>query len=401
MIFIEVWDKLEEQVTKTKVNVAMIGNGFMGRTHSNGYHQVNTFFDLPVEPIKKVLVARNPETAVQIKNNFNWQEVVSDWHDVITRPDIDVVDIVTPVHTHREIAVAAAKAGKAVICEKPLAGNLEDANAIAKAAEEAGVVSMCFYNLRKIPALSLAHQMIQQGLIGTINQWRGAFMQSWLVDPDFPLTWRLKKETAGSGALADLGSHSIDLARFLVGEIEQVTGSLHTFTKMRPIPVKDEGRFSKSSGKLGEVTVDDSAWAILQFESGAQGSMEATRMATGRLCANLVEIYGSEGGIMFDFTDMNHLNCFSLIDPEGQRGWRKINATDPVHPYMEAWWPPGHPLGYEHTFVHAMADFFNAFAKNESPTPDFRDAAKTQAVLEAIETSASLKTWVDVKSVEE
>ena len=387
-------------MTKPKVNVAMIGSGFMGRTHSNGYHQVKSFFELPVEPVNKVLVARNPKTAEKLKQNFEWQEVVPDWRDVVTRPDIDVIDIVTPVHTHCEIAVAAAEAGKAVICEKPLAGNLEDAEAMAKAVAKANVVSMCFYNLRKIPALAFAYEMIEQGLIGTINQWRGAFMQSWLVNPDFPLTWRLKKETAGSGALADLGSHSIDLARYLVGEIQEVVGWMNTFTKFRPIPIKDEGRFSQPSGEMGEVSVDDSVWSILKFETGAQGSMEATRMATGRLCANQVEIYGSEGGIMFDFMDMNHLQYFSLKDPEAVRGWRKINATSRLHPYMKAWWPPGHALGYEHTFVHALADFFNAFTRDESPAPDFGDAAQTQAVLEAIETSANTQQWVNVKKIE-
>lgn len=385
---------------KSQVNVAMIGSGFMGRTHSNGYNQVRTFFDLPVVPVKKVLAARNPETAEKIKYNFGWQEIVADWREVVSRPDIDVVDIVTPVHTHREIALAAAEAGKAVICEKPLAGNLDDARAMAEGVMKTGVPSMCFYNLRTVPAIALASQMIKQNAIGTVNQWRGAFMQGWLVNPDFPLTWRLRKETAGSGALADLGSHSIDLARYLVGEIIEVSSWTHTFTKMRPIPVKDEGRFSKSSGKMGEVTVDDSVWSILRFESGAHGSMEATRMATGRLCANQVEVYGSEGGILFDFTDMNHLKYFSLNDPEAERGWRKINATSQVHPYMKAWWPPGHPLGYEHTFVHALADFFTAFAKDESPSPDFKDAAKTQAVLEAIEASKNKKAWVQVEPTE-
>ena len=382
---------------KPKVNVALIGSGFMGRAHSNGLRQAKTFFDLPVEPVLKVLGARNPETGEKIANSFGWEEIVPNWRDVINRPDIQIVDIDTPVHTHYEIAIAAIKAGKAVICEKPLSATLEEALEMAQAAEQAGVPNMCNYNLRTTPAITFAHQLIHQGAIGKINQWRAAFMQSWLVNPNFPLTWRLRKEFAGSGALGDLGSHSIDLARYLVGDIKKINAMMHTFTKERSVPVKDIGRNSIPSGEMGKVSVDDAVWALLHFTEDAFGTMEATRMATGQLCSNRFQVYGTEGGISFDFMRLNELEYYSLKDAPTEQGWRTIHVTAPMHPYLGAWWPKGHSLGYEHTFAHLLSDFFIAYAKDESPSPDFRDAAKTQAVLAAIEQSAQRMTWVDVE----
>lgn len=384
---------------KTKVNVALIGSGFMGRTHSNGLNQVKAFFDLPVEPVKKIICDVNPEAAQKLKDRFGWEEIRQDWREVVTDPEIDVIDIATPVHTHYEIAVAAAEAGKAIICEKPLSGTLQESVQMAEAVEANGVLNVCNYNNRTLPAVGLARQLIEEGFIGEINQWRGVFMQSWLVDPLFPLTWRLRKEMAGSGALADLGSHSIDLARFLVGEIDKVCAMTHTFTKSRPVPLRDEGRNSISSGKTGEVTVDDSAWSLLQFHNSARGIMECTRMATGQLCTNQFEVYGSQGGLLFDFTRMNELCYFSLKEDRKVQGWRTINATAPVHPFMKNWWPAGHALGYEHAFTHVMALFFNAFAKDSllDPLGDFRDAVKTQAVLEAIEESSAAEQWVTVQ----
>jgi len=385
-----------------KVNVALIGGGFMGRAHSNALNQVKAFFDLPVEPVKKVICDPNTEAATRLAGRFGWEETCLTWQDVITRPDIHIVDIATPVHTHHEIAIAAAQAGKAVLCEKPLAGTLAEAVAMAEAVERAGVQSLCNYNNRAVPAVGMARQLIKAGEIGDVNQWRGVFMQSWLVDPNFPLTWRLQKDKAGSGALADLGSHSIDLARFLVGEIEAVCAMAHTFTKERPIPVKDEGRGSVSSGQMGEVSVDDAAWSLLKFVDQAYGTMECTRMATGQMCAHQFEIYGSRGAIAFDFTRMNELKYFSLKDSREVQGWRMVNTTAPVHPYMKAWWPAGHPLGYEHSFIHTMAEFFTGYGKGEraAALPDFRDAAKTQAVLEAIERSSQGKQWEAVPAME-
>ena len=364
-------------IQKPKVNVALIGSGFMGRAHSNGLRQAKAFFDLPVEPVLKVLSARNPESGSRLAAKFGWEEVLSDWHEALSRPDIQVVDIVTPVYTHAEIALAALQAGKAVICEKPLAANLEQALMMAEAAGKAAVPNLCTYNLRATPAIAYASQLIQEGAMGQVNQWRASFQQGWLVDPEFPLTWRLRKESAGSGALGDLGSHSIDLARFLVGEVESVSAMMHTFTKERWIPLKDEGRSSIPSDRKGAVTVDDSVWSLLRFRNDVFGTMEATRMATGQLCANRFEVYGSEGGLSFDFMRLNELNYFSRGDPRGQQGWRTIHATLPAHPYAQAWWPAGHSLGYEHTFPNLLADFFQAFNRGESLATDFQDAART------------------------
>ncbi len=384
-------------MAKPKVNVALIGSGFMARAHSNGLRQVNVFFDLPVEPVLKVLAARNAESGGRVAEKFGWQELVPDWRAVIDRPDIQIVDIVTPVHTHAEIAMAALQAGKAVICEKPLAASLSQALEMAQTAEKTGLPNMCNYNLRATPAIAYARQLIQEGALGQINQWRAAAQQGWLIDPDFPLTWRLRKETAGSGALADLGSHSIDLARFLVGEIQSVSAMLHTFTKERWIPLKDQGRNSIPTDRKGPVTVDDSVWSMLRFQNGALGSMEATRMASGRLSANRFEVYGSLGALEFDFERLNELRFCSLRDPRPQQGWRTIHVTKPAHPYMSAWWPVGHSLGYEHTFPHILADFFQAEGRSEQPAPSFRDAARTQAVLQAIERSDADRGWVEVQ----
>jgi predicted dehydrogenase len=383
-------------MNKPKVNVLMIGCGFMGRAHSNALARINAFFDLPVEPVRKLLSCRNVETAALIETRFGWPENVPDWRDAINRPDIDVVDIATPVNTHAEIALEAIQAGKAVICEKPLAASLAESTMMADAVEKAGLPNMTMFNLRCIPAVELAHQLIQEGVIGEIHQWRGAFQQGHLVDPNFPLVWRLRKEAAGSGALGDIGSHSIDLAHYMVGPISEVTGLLNTFTKERWIPVKDIGRDSVPTDEKGEVTVDDAVWALLRFESGALGSMEATRMATGRMVANQFEVYGSQGGLAFNFTRMGELELFSLADSPRTRGWRTINATAPVHPYMKAWWPAGHPIGYEHTFVHAFANFFSAYAEGKSAGPTFRAASQVQAVMEAIEQSNQSRTWVKV-----
>jgi predicted dehydrogenase len=382
---------------KPKVNVALLGGGFMGRAHSNGYRQVKSFFDAPVEPVLKVICDPELEAAERIAERFGWEETARDWRAVVARPDIQVVDICTPVFSHAEIAIAAARAGKAVICEKPLGATLAETLSMADAVESAGVTNMCNFNLRTIPAVTLARQLIEEGELGQINQWRSAFFQAWLVDPEFPLTWRLQKEKAGSGALGDLGSHSVDLAGYLVGDIQAVNGMMHTFTRMRQIPLKDIGRNSTPTGKMGEVTVDDAAWSLLKFNSGAFGSLEVTRMATGQWCSNRFEIYGSQGSLMFDFHRMSELQFFSLKDARRVQGYRTLNVTAPVHPYMKAWWPVGHPIGYEHTHVHALSNFFEAYAQGKSPSPSFREAARTQAVLDAVERSAATGSWIEVQ----
>ncbi len=386
-------------MAKPKVNIALIGGGFMGRTHSNGYHQARTFFDLPMEPVKKVICDRELENAQKLAERFNWEEVQTDWREVVTRPDIDIVDICTPVHTHAEIALAAIQAGKAVYCEKPLSSTLAEANGLVAAARAAGVTNMCNFNTRATPAVALAREMIDEGLVGQVFEWRSVFLQSWLIDPGFPLTWRLRKETAGAGALGDLGSHSLDLARFLVGEISAVSGQLHTYTKERPVPIKDIGRNSIPSGKMGAVTVDDAAWATLRFENGAFGSMEASRMATGRLCAHRFEIHGSQGALAFDFMRMNELDYFNNNDSRRLQGWKTIHATTPAHPFMKYWWPAGHSIGYEHSFTHAIVQFIEGMAAGKPVTPSFEDSARVQAVMEAIERSNETRGWVEVEVI--
>lgn len=386
-------------MTKTKLNVAIIGGGFMGRTHSNGYHQAKTFFDLPLEPVKKVVCDSELENAQRLAARFGWEETAADWREVIARPDIDLIDICTPVHTHAAIALAAVKAGKAVYCEKPLTATLAEAREVVAAVKTTGVPNMCSFITRAAPAVTLARQMVEEGLIGQIFEWRSTFLQAWLVDPAFPLTWRLRKETAGSGALSDLGSHSLDLARWLVGEVAAVSGQLHTYTKERSIPVKDIGRNSIPSGKMGAVTVDDVAWATLRFENGAFGSMEASRMATGRLCAHRFEIHGSKGALAYDFMRLNELEYFNNEEPRRLQGWRTIHATLPVHPYMSAWWPAGHSIGYEHSFTHLISNFIQNIAAGKPTTPNFEDSARVQAIMEAVERSNESRAWAEVEAL--
>ncbi|MBC7224262.1 MAG: Gfo/Idh/MocA family oxidoreductase, partial [Anaerolineae bacterium] len=297
-------------MVKPTVNIALIGYGFMGRAHSNALRQVKAFFNPPVEPRLRVLCGRNTQAAQAVADAFGWEEVVGDWREVVSRPDIHVVDIATPGHTHREIAIAAARAGKAILCEKPLANSLAEALEMVDAVVAAGVPNMCNFNYRRTPAVALAAQMLRAGRLGEIFHWRSLFLQSWLVDPNFPLTWRLQKDKAGSGALGDLGSHSIDLARYLVGEIDAVCAMLHTYTPERPLPLKDAGRASVPGTEKGPVTVDDAAWALLRFRNGARGSLEVTRMATGRLTAHTFEVNGREGSLAFDFERLNELRYF-------------------------------------------------------------------------------------------
>ncbi|NLE76603.1 MAG: Gfo/Idh/MocA family oxidoreductase, partial [Chloroflexi bacterium] len=381
-------------MSKPKVNIALIGYRFMGRTHSNAYRQAKAFYDLPVEPVLRVLCGRNTAAAAPVAAAFGWQEVMADWQEVVQRPDIDVVDISTPGYTHHDIAVAAVRAGKAVICEKPLGNSLAEAQEMAQAAQAAGVPNLCNFNYRWTPAVALAHQLISDGALGVLRHWRSTYLQGWLANPQFPLTWRLRKETAGAGALGDIGSHSLDLARFLVGEVQAVCGMTKTFITERPLPAADQGRASVAGEGRGAVTVDDATWTLLRFVNGAMGSAEATRMAPGRFNYNCFEINGSRGSLSFDLERLNELQYFSLDDPRATQGWRTIHVTAPEHPHMAAWWPAGHSIGYEHTFTHAIVDFLQSYAEGRSPRSDFRSAAQTQAVMEAVLCSAAGGAWV-------
>lgn len=373
---------------KRTINVALIGYAFMGKAHSNAYRQVAPFMSPRIEPRMQVICGRNQAKVETAARQYGWAEAATDWRAVVARDDIDLVDISTPGDLHAEIAIAAARAGKAVFCEKPLANTIDEARAMVAAVEEAGVVHMLCHNYRRIPAVMLAKRLIDDGRIGTVRHFRGTYLQDWIADPDFPLVWRLDKTQAGSGALGDLGAHVVDLARFLVGEITEVCGHLETFVTERPMPGRPDTR--------GPVTVDDASLALARFEHGAIGTIEATRMAPGRKNSNRFEINGSTGTIAFDLERMNELEVYLEGDDVGVRGFHRVLATEPEHPFVEAWWPPGHMLGYEHTFVHTVFDLLEAIADDRIPTPNFHDGLRNQLVLSAIEASSQTRRWVTV-----
>jgi predicted dehydrogenase len=360
----------------------MIGYQFMGRAHSNAWRQARSFFELPLDPVLQVVCGRNEAAVRAAAGRLGFAEHASDWRELIARDDIDAIDICTPGDSHLPIAIAAAEAGKPILCEKPLANTLVDARQMLDAAEKAGVVHMICHNYRRAPAVSLARRLIEEGRIGRIHHYRGTYLQDWIVDPEFPRVWRLEKARAGSGALGDLASHSIDIARFLVGEITEVSGMLETFVEQRPL---EDG-----TGRA-PVDVDDAALALLRFENGAIGTVEATRFAPGRKNHNRFEINGSKGSLSFDLERMNELEVYEEAGPES--GFRTILVTDESHPYVAPWWPPGHILGYEHTFVHTVADFVRAVASGEVPQPSFADGVRNQQVLDAIERSAASRRW--------
>ncbi len=363
----------------------MIGCEFMGRAHANAWRQAPRFFELPVEPVLQVVCARDGAKLEAAAAKLGFAEHTTDWRTAIRRPDVDVVDICTPGDSHAEIAIAAAQAGKAIVCEKPLANTVAEAEAMAAAVRAAGVANLVCHNYRRVPAIALAQRFVAEGRLGTVHHFRGAYLQDWLVDPAFPRVWRLEKAKAGSGALGDIGSHQVDLARHLIGEITEVSGLLHTFIGERPLP---------GGGGKGRVDVDDAALALVRFAGGAIGSLEGTRFATGRKNANRFEINGSRGSLAFDLERLNELELYE--EQGANSGFRTLLATDASHPYVGAWWPPGHLLGYEHSFVHTIADFVGALVRGEAVSPSFADGLANQRVLAAIERSAASKRWESV-----
>ena len=364
------------------LRVGMIGYEFMGRAHSNAWRQARHFFDLPLEPVLQVVCGRNEEAVRSAAGRFGFAEHATDWRAVVERDDIDVIDICTPGDSHLPIALAAAEAGKAILCEKPLANTLAEAAQMLEAVQRAGVPHMVCHNYRRAPAVSLASRLLSEGRLGEIHHYRGTYLQDWIVDPTFPRVWRLERARAGSGSLGDIASHSLDLARFLVGEIREVSGLLETFVSQRPL---------EDGSGTAPVDVDDAALALLRFENGAIGSVEATRFAPGRKNYNRFEINGSRGSLVFDLERLNELEVYEESGPES--GFRTILATDETHPYVEPWWPPGHTLGYEHTFIHTVVDFVRAVAAGETPQPSFEDGVRNQQVLDAIERSAASRSW--------
>lgn len=378
------------------LRVAMIGYGFMGKVHSHAWRSVNHFFPDAPKVEMSVICGRSKEALEAAKDSFGWNESETDWRKIIARSDIDIIDICTAGDSHEEIAIAALKAGKHVLCEKPLANNAVEAQAMANAANSAqasGVKSMVAFNYRRVPALAVAKQFIDQGKIGEIFHVRAQYLQDWIIDPEFPLVWRLDKKTAGSGALGDIAAHIIDASYFLTGsKITNVSGQLKTFIKERPLPGAYTGLSAGSSAGRGEVTVDDTAVFTANFDNGAIGTFEATRFAAGRKNAMSIEINGSKGSLYFNFEDMNELLFHDHTIASAEAGFRKVLATDSDQPYIAAWWPPGHIIGYEHTFTHEVYDFIKAIDENIDPTPSFADGLYVQQVLDAVEVSAGNKS---------
>jgi len=383
---------------KRSLRVGLIGYNFMGKAHSNAWRQAGRFFDLPAEIEMRTLCGRSPAGVNAAAANLGWARTSTDWREVVSDPEIDIVDICTPNDCHYEIAIEAAKHGKAVLCEKPLAMNVAECEDMVAAAKKARVANMVCHVYRRIPAMALAKAMIERGDLGDrIYHFRARYAQDWITDPAFPLVWRLQSKIAGSGSHGDLGAHIIDLGRYLVGEIKEVCGLMETFIKERPLQAElGAGLSAKASDKTGKVTVDDAVSWIGRFKNGALANLEATRFAQGRKNHITVEINGSKGSLFFDFEDMNRLKFYNADDPADARGFRDILVTESTHPYAGAWWPPGHIIGYEHTFIHAFADFTKAVVAGKSVQPTFADGLANEKVLAAVSKSAKSREWVKV-----
>ncbi|MGX5211457.1 Gfo/Idh/MocA family protein [Streptomyces violaceus] len=382
-----------EEAGKPPLRVGMVGYAFMGAAHSQGWRTAGRVFDLPLNPVQAAICGRDRAAVRAAADRHGWASTETDWRALVERDDIDLVDICTPGDSHAEIALAALAAGKHVLCEKPLANTVEEAASMERAAEEAyarGQVAMVGFNYRRVPAAALARRMVDEGRLGRLRHVRVTYLQDWLVDPDFPLTWRLRREQAGSGSLGDLGAHIIDLAQYLTGErLAGVSALTETFVRERPLPTgATSGLSAVSSAGTGHVTVDDAALFTARFPSGALASFEATRYATGRKNALRIELNGERGSLAFDLERLNELSFHDGTEPGAEAGFRRILVTEPDHPYLDAWWPPGHGLGYEHTFVHQARDLVHAVAEGHRPEPSFADGLQVQRVLAAVEESA-------------
>lgn len=371
-----------------QLNIGMIGYGFMGRAHSNAYQRVNQFFDLTFQPVVKAVAARTRAKAEAFAARWGWQRVETDWRRLIEAPDIDAIDICSPNNTHHEIALAAAAAGKIILCEKPLAMNLAEGREMTAAVEKSGKPSMVWFNYRRVPAIALAKQMIGEGRLGKIFHYRATYLQDWTISPKVPVggaaTWRLDIDVAGSGVAGDLSTHNIDTAIWLNGSFASVCGMTETFIRERHRP----------DGTPARVEIDDVCTFIARFANGSNGTFEATRYARGRKNKNSFEVNGEKGSIYFDLEDMHQLQYFNHDDPAHLQGWRTILVTGAEHPYMANWWVPGCVIGYEHTFVNALADFLKGLETGERVRPDFRDALETQAVADAVLESARAGKWI-------
>jgi predicted dehydrogenase len=379
----------QEGIDMTRpLNVGLVGYGFMGRVHSNAYLRVSQFFDVPFQPVLKAVAGRTRDKVEDFARRWGWQRTESDWRALVDSKDIDLIDIASTNDTHHEIALAAAAAGKMILCEKPLAMNLAQAREMTLAVEQSGKPNMVWFNYRRVPAIGLAKQIIEEGRLGRVFHYRATYLQDWTISSKVPLggaaTWRLDKEVAGAGVSGDLSTHNIDTAIWLNGLITRVSGMTEIFVKNRQRP----------DGSPARVEIDDACTFLARFANGSNGTFEATRYARGRKNKNSFEINGEKGSIYFDLEDMHQLQYFSHEDASHVQGWRTILVTSAEHPYMANWWVPGAVIGYEHTFVNALADFLKALEKGERVRPDFRDALETQAIAEAVLDSARTDKWV-------
>ncbi|MCZ2861117.1 Gfo/Idh/MocA family protein [Blastococcus sp. VKM Ac-2987] len=385
------------------LGVGLIGYAFMGAAHSHAWRTAPHFFDLPLRPELTVLAGRDAAKVAEAAGKLGWSGTETDWRRVIERDDVDLVDVCTPGDTHAEIAIAALEAGKHVLCEKPLANTVAEAEAMAEAAAKAatrGIRSMVGFTYRRVPAIGLARKLVAEGRLGQIRHVRAQYLQDWIADPSAPMSWRLEKDKAGSGALGDIGAHVVDLTQFITGQtLTGVSATLETFVTERPLPTETGKLGGVGGAETGQVTVDDAAVFLGRFTGGALGVFEATRFALGRKNGIRIEINGSAGSLAFDFEDMNVLQFFDGGEPAETAGFRRIIVTEPEHPYVAAWWPAGHGLGYEHGFTHQVVDLVTAIGAGEDPAPSFADGLQVQRVLDAVERSAADRsTWTEIPS---
>ncbi|HKD10256.1 MAG TPA: Gfo/Idh/MocA family oxidoreductase [Bryobacteraceae bacterium] len=376
-----------------KLNIGMIGYGFMGRTHSNAFHQAPNFFNLPYRPVLKTICARNADKVKAFADQWGYESAETDWRKLVDSKDIDLIDIASPNDTHAEVAIAAAKAGKIVMCEKPLGRNPAESEAMVKAVEDAGVANMVWYNYRRVPAVTLAKQLIDEGRLGRVFHYRTVFLQDWTISADLPQggagLWRLDASVSGSGVTGDLLAHNIDTAMWLNGQINEVTGMTETFVKSRK---------HNLTGKEEPVHIDDASLFLARFSNGSLASFEATRYARGHKALYTFEINGENASIKWDLHDLHRLEYFDHRDEGRLRGWKSVHITDGDHPYMKQWWVPGLQIGYEHTFIHQAADFLTALGEGKSASPTFRDALKTDYVTDAVLKSAKSRQWEKAKT---
>jgi predicted dehydrogenase len=384
-----------------QINVGLIGYKFMGKAHSQAFRDVPFYFpDVKLSPVMKAICGRDEKGVREAQGQFGWQEYELDYRKLIERQDIGLIDIATGNNVHAEMAVAAAQAGKHIYCEKPLAMNVEEARRMVDAVKKAGVINMVNFNYRAVPAIKFARQLIDEGVIGRVFHWRGFYLQDWIIDPGFPLVWRLEGDKAGSGSHGDLAAHLIDLAHYLVGDIDEVSGLQETFVKQRPkLAATTGGLTAAASAEMGEVTVDDASLFLAKFKNGAVGTFEATRFAAGHRNGNMFEINGEKGSIRFNVERMNEIEFYDHTDPGDRQGFRVIAATEGAHPWMGAWWPPAHIIGWAQTFTHQVYELLNGIAGNTCPHPNFEDGLKCQMVLEAVTRSARTREWVKLDSI--